>query len=257
MKKMYRYIFALGIVAIVSGCTTGDGTLGDENTNNNQNVYNNPQNQSPNQTQLPQSVIPPQSQGIGLAYDLSGYLLPSRTLNSQSVSKTFNIVKEDSNGYFTQTKSIVNRYLEGSKDTLNQPVVNIFEGISPNLSLVEKDIVSENKISVFSYDDNAILVSQEQYPRHLQVGGDLLRNQNGACVLKEHISDYDMGNIPVQADPNGHYGSVLHFYCGTSDGVKIDRYYADGWGQILAIRQEADGSTIYSVFDMNSYKEVN
>ena len=254
MKKIYTYVCAVVLTVLVSGCTgTDDGTLGTGNTNDNQNVYNNPQNQ----TQIQQSAIPPQSQGMGYAYDLSGYLLPVKTLNNKSVYKTFNIVTEDSNGYFTQGKSIVKRYLEASKDELNEPLVNIFEGISPNLHLVEKYVVSPSRISVYSYDGDNNLVSQEQYPRSLQVGGDLLRNENGACVLKEHLTGYEMDNIPVQADPNGHYGSVLHFYCGTSDGARIDRYYADGWGQILAIRQNRDGTTQYSVFDQNSYEEAN
>ncbi len=253
MQKIYDSIVALSLIVAISGCTsTGtDGTYtGDQNQNQEQ-VQN-------GQSAVQESVVPPQSQGTGLGYDLSGYLLPVKTLENQSVYKDFTITTQDSNGYFTQQQQIVKRYLSGYKNDIRQPVVNIFEGNAPNQLLVEKDVVTQNRISVFNYNGDGNLVTQEQYPRHIQKNEDLLRNASGACVLKEEIDNFDMsdGYVPVQANPIGHYNSVLHFYCGTTDGTKIDRYYADGWGQVLAIRQIPDSTTTYTVFDQNSYREV-
>ena len=252
MQKIYYFIVALSLIVLISGCTS-TGTDGTYTGDQNQNQANN------GQSAVQESVVPLQSQGTGLRYDLSGYLLPVKTLESQSVYKDFTITTQDSNGYFTQQQTIIKRYLEGNKNALNQPVINIFEGQTPNQILVEKDVVTQNRISVFIYDNNAILTTQEQYPRYIQKNEDLLRNESGACVLKEEIDNFDIGdaNVPVQANPVGHYNSVLHFYCGTTDGTKIDRYYADGWGQVLAIRQVSDGTTTYTVFDQNSYQEAN
>ncbi len=242
MQKPLLLLSSLATVAILAGCTT-DGTTQPADNNG--------------YSQQQQSVIPPPGIPTGLSYDLSGYLLPVKTLESRSVSKTFHVTYQDVNGYFTQQRDEIHRYLEGDKDDLNRPIVTVFEGIEPDWVKVESYLVDDNRISVTYYDANQVVSAREQYPRYLQVGGDLLRNENGACVIRKHINDFDMedGYIPVQADPNGHYGSVLHVYCGTIDGTKIDRYYAEGWGQILAIRQNSDGSTVYSVFDQNSYTE--
>ena len=249
MKNLYRILAAAVLAIAFGGCTGGDGTFGSQQ----------PSGQDNNNGGSPgyqESVIPPQSQGFGLQYDISGYFLPYTTLNKGSAYKNFDVTVQDSNGYFTQTQTLVKRYLEGKKDDLDRPIVNIFEGETANQILVEKYIVDDNRLSVFSYDANGLLTNQEQYPRYIQVNGDLLRNENGACVLKEEIQNFDMsdGYIPVQANPNGQYNSVLHFYCGTSDGMKIDRYYADGWGQILVVKQSSDGITTYSVFDQSSYQ---
>lgn len=239
-------IVALFTILLLSGCgTTGDTVNYPDNTYQEGSVNQN------------QSAIPPNDIGHGLAYDLSGYLLPTKTLEAASVTKVFRITKQESNGYFQSTQSMLRRYLEGTKDDLDRPIVNVFEGDIGVEILVEHYLVRENRIDATFYDADGIAVSQEQYPRYLQVGGDMLRSENGACVLKEHIEGFDMedGVIPRQAEPNGYYGSVLHLYCGTADGVKIDRYYAEGWGQILAIQQQPDGTTIYSVLDQNSYEE--
>ena len=248
--KYISLAIAAAALLVLSGCTsdtTGDGS-----------INGSPQSQQPgyeNNQPYQESVIPPQGSGYGLAYDLSGYLLPVKTLQSQSVTKKFYITHQQDTYTFDPTTETLVRYLEGDKDDLNRPFVSVFQGEAPDQKLVERYVVDQNRINVTTYDKNANANSFEQYPRHLQVGGDLLRNQNGACVLKEQIDNFEMDNIPAQAHPNGHYSSVLHVYCGTADGVKIDRYYADGWGQILAIRQEADGSVTYSVFDQNSYQE--
>ena len=90
---------------------------------------------------------------------------------------------------------------------------------------------------------------------------DLLRNEKGACVLKQRIENFDITQvIPVQAYPDPEnpplvYSSALHFYCGTTDGTKTDRYYARGWGIIGLITTLSDGSKIYTIFDPNSYRE--
>jgi len=239
-------VIALFTILLLSGCGTTGETVNYPDT-----TY---QEGSVNQNQ---SAIPPHGNGHGLAYDLSGYLLPVKTLEAASVTKIFYITKQESNGYFETTRSTLRRYLEGTKDDLDRPIVNVFEGDTGAETLVEHYLVRENRIDATFYDADGNAISQEQYPRYLQVGGDMLRSESGACVLKEHIEGFDMedGVIPYQAEPNGNYGSVLHFYCGTADGVKIDRYYAEGWGQILAIRQQPDGSTLYSVLDQNSYQE--
>ncbi|HHD83791.1 MAG TPA: hypothetical protein ENK93_02835 [Campylobacteraceae bacterium] len=247
MQKLQLILSSLLMVSWLTGCTTGDTSTSDGGYNNQ--GYDNTQNQ--------QSVVPQPGTGHGLEYDLSGYLLPTKTLESRSVSKTFHVTYQDSNGYFTQQPDEIHRYLEGVKDDLDRPIVNVFEGIAPDQKRVERYVVDENRISVTYYDANDVPVQMEQYRRYLQAGSDLLRNENGACVIKEHLENFDMsdGYMPVQADPNGYYGSVLHVYCGDLNGTKIDRYYAEGWGQIAAIRQNSDGSTIYSVFDQNSYEE--
>jgi hypothetical protein len=244
MQKLLLLLSSMIVVSWLTGCTT-DGTTTSPNGG-----YDNTQNQQ-------QSVVPPPGSGFGMRYDLSGYLLPTKTLNSHSVSKTFHVTSQDSNGYFTQQQDEIHRYLEGIKDDLNRPIVNVFEGIAPDWKKVETYLVDENRISVTYYDTNDVPAQSEQYQRYLQIGSDLLRNENGACVIREHLENFDMsdGYVPVQAEPNGYYNSVLHVYCGTVDGTKIDRYYAEGWGQILAIRQNSDGSTLYSVFDQNSYEE--
>ena len=246
MHKRVLLISSLVTLALFSGCTTDGTSLPADGT------YN---DQQPNQQS--QSTVPPQGIPTGLAYDLSGYLLPYPTLNNGSASKTFHVTYQDTNGYFTEQKDVIHRYLEGLKDDLDRSIINVFEGEDPNQIMVEKYVVDENRISVTYYDANQNPTDSEQYRRYRQVGDDLLRNENGACVIQEHINNFDMedGYVPVQADPNGNYGSVLHVYCGSVDGSKVDRYYADGWGQILAIRQNSDGSTVYSVFDQNSYEE--
>ncbi len=241
--KYISLAIAAAALLVLSGCTTD--TTGDTSTYPTQQpVYENPN-----------SVIPPQETPYGYAYDLSGYLLPTKTLESRSVSKRFFITRQTNSYYFEPTTETLTRYLEGVQDDLQRPIVTVFEGEIPNQIKVEQYRVDTNRIDATFYDANGIVTAIEQYPRYLQTGGDLLRDQNGACVLKEYISGYTMDNIPVQAHPNGYYNSVLHFYCGTVDGSQIDRYYAEGWGQILAIRQDIDGSTTYSVFDQNSYQE--
>jgi len=247
MKKQTISIILVTAAILFGGCTTTD-TPQPGGTRYPDTHQNYPPQQEP-------GTIPPQGEAYGLEYDLSGYLLPVKTLENGTVTKRFAVTTQESDGYFSSTRTEIVRTLEGITDDLDRPIVNVFEGEAPYQQRVESYLVDDRRISVTFYDTNDNITSQEQYPRYLQVGSDLLRNQDGACVLQSHITDFDMGNVPVQAEPNGHYHSVLHVKCGTASGDSIDRYYADGWGQILAIRESSDGTTVYSVFDQSSYIE--
>ncbi len=243
MKRYSMLIASLVLGYTLSGCGTTDTT---ETTGGSGypagGTYDNGQ-------QYQNSTVPPQEQGIGLAYDLSGYIVPSQVLEDKKVYKTFVVTPEDSNGYFTQGSSQVTRYYE---PVIGEDAVNVFEGNT----LVERYTFTSAYIYATFISNGT--ETHQTYPRHLQVHGDLYRSQEGACVLKEHLQNFDMADsnlVPVQADPNGHYSSVLHFYCGTTNGTRIDRYYAEGWGIVLEIFQSPDGTTTYSVFDQNSYQE--
>ena len=87
----------------------------------------------------------------------------------------------------------------------------------------------------------------------------MYRSSDGACVYKDvWDSGLDISEIiPLQANPNtgtAYFGKVLHIYCGTREGTKIDRYYADGWGMIAEIYQSASGEVRYSVLDQSTYQ---
>lgn len=238
MKRYSILIATLFLSYLLTGCGTTD-TLGSDTENG---VYNDNQYQN--------STIPPQKQGIGMAYDLSGYLVPSQALEDKKIYKTFVITPEDSNGYFTQGSSTLIRYYE---PVIGQEAVNVFQGNT----LVERYTFTDAYVYATFIEDG--VETRQTYPRHLQVHADLYRTENGACVLEEHLQNFDMEDsnlVPVQASPNGHYGSVLHFHCGTVNGTVIDRYYADGWGVVLEIYKSPDGTTTYSVFDQNSYQEL-
>jgi hypothetical protein len=248
MKHLKRYGTLIAILLLtfsLTGCDTTDTT---NDGNQQERPY---ENGAYNDNPYKNSTIPPQQQGIGMDYDLSGYLIPSQTLENKKVYKTFVITPEDSNGYFTQGSTTLTRYYE---PVIGQESVNVFQNNSP----VERYTFTEAYVYATFIDIESGVETRQTYPRHLQVHGDLYRTEDGACVLQEHLQNFDMADsnlVPVQAKPNGFYGSVLHFHCGTVDGTVIDRYYADGWGVVLEIYKGADGTTTYSVFDQNSYQE--
>ncbi len=245
MKKLVNFISILTIAYVLTGC------LGNESVNVDDTNYQNDDTYTA-------SVIPPKMQGTGVDFNITGYLFPYRALVGGIVKKRYTVTSEDPSGYFNQQKTILTHQIQGIKDDLGDTIIHIFE----NNKLVEKDTITPNHITVNAYDSNDILSGTEQYPVLIRKNEDLLRNEKGACVLKQRIESFDItAIIPIQAYPDPQnppmtYGSVLHFYCGTIEGARIDRYYADGWGTIGVITRLSDGSTTYSVFDPNSYEEL-
>ncbi len=189
-------------------------------------------------------IIPPQSQGVGVDHDILTYFFPSTTLDDNDFYKDYTVTKEDSSQQY-----VVEQYIKGEKGGSE---IHVFR----DNKLFKKSIIETNLISVYQYNNDGINIAFEQYPRTIQENGDLIRNENGACILKERLTNFYISEIiPVGANPNSsstHFNSVLHFYCGTSNGAKSDRYYANGWGEIATILQNSDGSIEYQVFDMNT-----
>jgi hypothetical protein len=210
---------------------------------------------SNNQNSDPYNVIPPLAQGIGLDIDIRSYFFPYNTLRDGYTYKDYLVTRMNASGQMIDQRTTVKHYLEGNKNGDGDSIISVFE----DNVLIKKSIVEENKISVYTYNKQGISTGSEQYGTLMRVHEDLLRNENGACVLdEEKISNLYLSDIvPAQADPRSssnpsHYGSVLHFRCGTSNGVRIDRYYADSWGEIAEIYHYQDGSVGYSVFDMQT-----
>jgi len=202
----------------------------------------------------PYSVIPPLAQGTGLDIDIRSYFFPYNTLRDGYTYKDYLVTRMNSNGQMIDQKTVVKHYLEGNKNANGDSIISVFE----DNALIKRNIVEDNKITVYTYDKRGISTGSEQYATLMRLHEDLLRNENGACVLEEKLDNLYLSNIvPSQADPRSstspsHYGSVLHFRCGTSNGVRIDRYYADSWGEIAEIYHYQDGSVGYSVFDMQT-----
>lgn len=198
-------------------------------------------------------VIPPIAQGTGNNIYITSYFFPYETLSDGGgyAYKDYLVTMMDANGYMTDQNTIVKHYLEGNENGNGDSVISIFQ----DNRLIKKSIVESNYISSYTYNLQGISTGSEQYAQYMRVNEDLLRNENGACVLKEKIDNLYLNEIiPSQADPytSGsftHYTNVLHFYCGTSNGTAIDRYYADAYGEIVEIYHYSDGSIGYSVFD--------
>ncbi len=241
MKTLLNLILILLALFSLIGCA---GETSDENYQND-NSY-------------PLGVIPPKMEGTGVSFDVAEYMFSNRTLNGGIVKKEYTVTTQDINGYFDGQKTTLTYQIQGIEDDIGDIIVHVFE----NNKFVEKDTITQNYITVNSYDINDILSGTEQYPRLIRKNEDLLRNEKGACVLRQRIVNFDISSIiPIQAypDPNNPpltYGSVLHFYCGTTDGTRIDRYYASGWGAIGLITQTPDGAIKYTIFDPNSYEEL-
>ena len=240
MKKITTILLSTIVFGFV-GCTTSDSPTNQELPNDNDYIS---------------SVIPEQSSGFGLEYDITGYFFPSSVLNERGVAyKNYVITTKNSDGYFNNQQRVIEHYIENNKNAYNEDIITFFQ----NDKLVKRSNIKKDTIVDITYDiTNGSETTREPYSRLLQVGDDLIRNENGACIVKDRLTGfYTSDVIPLQADPNDnspHYNSVLHFYCGTSKGTKIDRYYADGWGEIISIYTYNDNSVEYAVFDRNSYK---
>ncbi len=245
MKNLLNFILILATAITLSGC------LGDDSVNINDGDYQNDDTR-------PLGIIPPSREGVGVSFDIAEYMFSNRTLNGGIVKKRYTVTTQDPNGYFDGQKYILTYLIQGVKDDMGNIIIQVFE----NNKFVEKDTITQNSITVNSYDTNDILSATEHYPRFIRQNEDLLRNDRGACVLKQRIESFDFSQIiPVQAYPDMDnpplvYGSVLHFYCGTTDGTTIDRYYANGWGTVGLITTTADGTVKYTIFDPNSYEEL-
>ena len=204
----------------------------------------------PSYPELPNdnSVIPKELDGFGLEYDVTGYFFPYNTLRDGSTYKDYVITTKDANGYFDNQQRVIKHYIEGNKNAYDESIITVFQ----DNKVVKKSTVGD-KITDITYDIDGNEKTKEQYFRLLQVNDDLIRNENAACVLKKKLENFYIGDvIPVQADPHENpvsYSSVLRFYCGTRNGSKIDRYYADGWGEIIEIYRYSDTSVQYVVFD--------
>ncbi len=227
------------------------GFVGCQDTDTTTNYPELPDNNSDNY-----SAIPEQSVGYGLEYDITGYFFPSSTLNEKGVAyKDYTVTTKGADGYFNNQKRVVKHYVEGNKNAYDESVITVFE----DDKRVRRSIVGESGVTYITYDVDGNEKTREQYSKLLQVDDDLIRNENGACILKAKIDRLYVGNIiPDQADPHSnpiHYNSVLHFYCGTNNGTKIDRYYANGWGEVAEIYRYSDNSIQYVVFDRNSYRD--
>ena len=196
-------------------------------------------------------VIPPITQGTGDNVYITSYFFPYETLRDGYAYKDYLVTMMDASGYMTDQNTIVKHYLEGNKNGNGDSIISVFQ----DNSLIKKSIIEENYVSVNTYNLQGISTGTEQYAQYMRVNEDLLRNEMGACILKEKIDNLSLSEIiPAQADPyrSGsitHYTNVLLFYCGTSNGTKIDRYYADAYGEIVEIYHYNDGSIGYSVFD--------
>lgn len=233
MKKI-ALIFTLFALLLLSGCTTGTDTTYDQNQNGS-------------------SLIPAQQPGIGYPEDLADYLFAVPALEKKSVFKTFLITTQNADGYFDYSTQRVQRVQEGLEDDFGGKIVNIFE----NNELIQHAVIDELKISVTFYQ-NGVETGMEQYRREFRLHEDMLRTDQGACVYRNILENLEMSEIvPRQANPNeseAWFSKVLHVYCATVDGQRIDRYYAQGWGVIAEIITKPNEETDYSVLDQSSYR---
>ncbi len=233
MKKITTMLLSAVVFGLV-GCTTSDTPTNQELPDDNSNVNN---------------AIPEQSLGYGLEYDITSYFFPYNTLIDRYTYKDYAVTIKSSDGYFNNQQRVVKNYIEGNKNAYDESIITVFQ----DNKVVKKSTVRENNITDTTYDINGNIKTIEHYSKLLQVNDDLIRNENGACVLREKLENfYIVGVTPMQADPHENsisYSSVLHFYCGTSNGTKIDRYYADGWGEIIEIYRYSDNSIQYVVLD--------
>ena len=248
MKKFLLISTILSVLFLITGCTDGSTVPPDDTINTNQ-----PQNGDQINNNLVESVIPPLETGIGTEFDFAAFMYAYPALNNKTAEKEFLVTTQNSDTFFDPGKSYVKRIQEGLTDTLGDKIVNVFE----NNTLVEHTVINETRITVTFYRDNTE-TGTEQYRRMVRLHEDMYRTQDGACVYKEIFDNgLDLSEIvPRQANPNesiAHFGKVLHIYCGTNAGTKIDRYYADGWGVIAEISQNNDGSTTYSVLNQSTY----
>jgi len=236
------FIFTFFVLFLFSGCTGGtDTTTSDPNTPPNIN------------TNLPSAQIPPQQPGIGYPEDLADYLFAVPALEQKSVFKTFLITTQSADGFFDRTSQRVQRVQEGLEDNFGDKIVNIFE----ENELIQHAVIDESRISVTFYQ-NGIETGMEQYRREFRLHEDMLRTNQGACVYRNILENLEISEIiPRQANPNesdAWFSKVLHLYCATVEGKKIDRYYAQGWGVIAEIITKPNGETDYSVLDQSSYR---
>lgn len=196
------------------------------------------------------NVIPPLAQGVGLDYNITEYFFPNETLNNRTAYKDYLVSRMDTNGVITDQRSVVKHYLEGNENGSGGSNIFVFE----NNKLIKKSIIETNRISVYTFDEAGNQTTSEQYAQLLRRNEDLLRNENGACVLKQEGTLQLSDIIPLQANPNtssanSFYNNVLYVHCGTKSGIKIDRYYAMGLGEIAEIYEYQNGSIGYSVYD--------
>jgi len=253
MKTYLNLTAVVTAFFLLTGCTDG-ATYPDETQ-----TPPTGQNQPTQNTQYPQtSVIPPQEQGIGYEQDLASFMYAYPPLNAKGnikkgAIKEYYITVQDSNGYFDQAQSKVQRVEEGMQDDLEDQIISVFE----DNMLKERAVINETRISV-TYYDNGIDTGTEQYRRYFRLHEDMLRDENGACIYKEIWDNLDMSEIvPIQANPNtgnAQYSQVLQVYCGTTDGTKIDRFYANGWGIVAEVIQLPTGETKYSVLNQSTYQ---
>jgi len=251
MKTYLKLVAVVTAFLLLTGCT-GDTTTPDGTTNN---PY--PEMQNP-QEYPQQSAIPPQQPGIGYEMDLASFLYAYPPLNAtgnvkKGAIKEYYITVQNSDGYFDRTQSKIQRVEEGMQDDLGDQIISVFED---NI-LKERAVINETRISVTFYD-NGVDTGIEQYQRNFRLHEDMLRNENGACVYKDIMENLEISEIiPRQANPNtglAQFGKVLHVYCGRANGLRTDRYYADGWGIIAKIVYYTDGTTQYTVLNQSTYE---
>ncbi len=236
MKKITIALLGAVVFGFV-GCTNSDTTTNTPELPDNGNVG--------------VSVIPEPSEGYGLEYDVTSYFFPYDTLINGYTYKDYAVTTKDADGYFNEQKRVIKHYVEGNKNGFNESVITVYQ----NNSVIKRSVVGKNGIIDTTYDENRNEI-REHYSKLMQVNDDLIRNESGACVLKQKFENFYIGNVvPAQADPHQNpvqYGSVLHFYCGTSNKTKIDRYYADAYGEIISIYQYNAGLVEYVVLDKNT-----
>ncbi len=257
MKTYLKLTAVVTAFLLLTGCT--DGSTYPDGTQTPPTGQNQPTEKPQQPVQYPQTnAVPPQEAGVGYEKDLASFMYAYPPLSAtgnvkKGAFKEYYITVQNSDGYFDRTQSKIQRVEEGMQDDLGDQLITVFED---NIRK-ESAIINETRISVAFYD-NGVDTGTEQYQRYFRLHEDMLRNENGACVYKEIWDNLDMSEIvPIQANPNtesAQYSQVLQVYCGTVNGTKIDRFYANGWGIVAEIIQLPTGETKYSILNQSTYE---
>jgi len=110
-----------------------------------------------------------------------------------------------------------------------------------NNTLTNHDFIGLDEIR--SYDSNSYLLSRHK--RILKIGDEYEENAL-TCRVIENLPTFNTYTVTGIEDPSFAYLNVLHIRC-NGNGEEIDHYYANGFGEILKVK---DGE--YYITDKNS-----
>ncbi len=153
-------------------------------------------------------------------YDLASYYYLYQVLE-QNKNMVETIDEYDQNGNFLTSNQI---YLERNKADNS---IYVFK----NNTISSHDFVGFDRMS--SYDTNGYTIYQH---RRFVKGSESYEEGSKVCSIVENIpGSFSTQSVTSISDKVFNYINVIHVRC-DGTGETVDRYYAQGWGEILEMR---------------------